>query len=184
MRHYGTNCMLTIPRTDEEALRTYVRWLSDSDTNVWLGRSGMSMTYEGERQWAQGLGDDPTRHYYNIVDVRRGLVVGNCHVEVHGTNAMLGIVIGDPLSREHGLGTEVIGMLARFAFDELGVHRIFLGVMAENERAIRCYRKVGFVECGHRHEACWYHGGWHDMLDMEILRGDWERRDRSPRHHA
>lgn len=45
-----------------------------------------------------------------------------------------------------GLGTDALGVLLRFYFDELGFRRMHLDVAKFNQRAIRCYQKCGFVK--------------------------------------
>lgn len=180
IRLAGEEASLLLPRGDDEALRTYLRWLSDERTNMWVQQSARTWGMEAEREWFQRTSSNPDAHSYNILDMRRRRIVGNCSARMHGTTSVVGILIGDPGSRGHGLGTAVMRMLVRYSFEELGAHRVELSVMAENERAMRCYAKVGFVECGRRHEEHWYGGAWHDSVDMEILRGHWEEglRDR------
>ena len=47
-----------------------------------------------------------------------------------------------------GVGPEAIGLLARFLCERRGHHRITIDPAAANERAIRCYAKVGFRPVG------------------------------------
>ena len=63
-------------------------------------------------------------------------------------------------------------MLAH-AFDTLGLHRVGLTVFAFNERAIRSYRKVGFLVEGHAREAIWRDGRYWDEVAMSILEPEW-----------
>ncbi len=46
-------------------------------------------------------------------------------------------------------------------------------MFAFNERAIRSYRKVGFILEGRAREAIWRDGRHWDELQMSILEGDW-----------
>jgi hypothetical protein len=59
------------------------------------------------------------------------------------------------------------------AFTGLGLHRIALTVFAFNERAIRSYRRVGFVVEGRAREAIWREGQWWDEISMSVLDSDW-----------
>ena len=45
-------------------------------------------------------------------------------------------------------------------------------VLAYNERAIRCYRRCGFVEEGRERQAVLVDGSWHDDVVMGILERD------------
>jgi len=65
---------------------------------------------------------------------------------------------------------------AKRAFDQLGLERVFLNVLADNPRARRFYEKAGF-----QYEGCFRHhlllkDGWHDWVWMAILKEDYERR--------
>ena len=59
------------------------------------------------------------------------------------------------------------------AFGSLGLHRIALYVFEFNERAIRAYRRCGFVVEGRSRESIWRDGRWWDELAMSILESDW-----------
>ena len=59
------------------------------------------------------------------------------------------------------------------AFGALGLHRIALYVFEFNERAIRAYRRCGFVIEGRSRESIWRDGRWWDELAMSVLESDW-----------
>lgn len=72
-----------------------------------------------------------------------------------------------------GVGPEAIGLLARFLFERRGHHRITIDPAAANQRAIRCYRKVGFHPVGiMRQYERGNDGRFHDGLLMDLLRDD------------
>ena len=71
----------------------------------------------------------------------------------------------------HGAGTEAVGLLARFLFEQRGHHRLTIDPAAANAQAIRCYTKVGFRPVGVMRE--YERGGdgtFHDGLLMDLLR--------------
>jgi RimJ/RimL family protein N-acetyltransferase len=49
------------------------------------------------------------------------------------------------------------------------MHRIYLSVFKNNERAIGAYRKCGFVEEGVMREAAFIDGQWLDVTMMGLL---------------
>lgn len=73
----------------------------------------------------------------------------------------------------HGMGTDAIRTLSRHLFEVRGHHRLTIDPAAANERAIRAYRRVGFVPVGIMRE---YERGpdgtFHDGLLLEMLRGE------------
>ena len=66
--------------------------------------------------------------------------------------AEFGIFIGEELKQGHGIGQEAGKQILKYAFDELNLNRVFLRVLAENEHAINCYKKIGFVQEGYARE--------------------------------
>jgi RimJ/RimL family protein N-acetyltransferase len=70
---------------------------------------------------------------------------GGCR-NFDGDSAELSIVLGEPASWGQGLGTEAMQLLVAFALGPLGLNRIWLIVRADNDRAVKLFRRVGFVE--------------------------------------
>lgn len=62
--------------------------------------------------------------------------------------AFVAIGIGEPAYRGQGYGTQAMQLLLNFAFSELNLRRVSLIVFEYNERAIRSYRKSGYVHEG------------------------------------
>lgn len=60
--------------------------------------------------------------------------------------AVLGIFIADKLYRNKGIGKAVIKQIIKTDLQHMHTNKILLRVREENERAIRCYKSVGFKE--------------------------------------
>ena len=60
--------------------------------------------------------------------------------------------------------------MVQYCFDELMLHRLFLRVYAENERAIRSYEKAGFVKEAHLRDDVYIDGEYKDIVLMGILK--------------
>ncbi len=60
--------------------------------------------------------------------------------------AVLGIFICDEKHRNKGIGKKAIKQIIISDLQYFGTKKILLNVREDNERAIRCYKKVGFVE--------------------------------------
>jgi RimJ/RimL family protein N-acetyltransferase len=104
-------------------------------------------------------------------------LIGTCAFsQLDGDNgsALFHITIGEPDCWGHGYGTEATALMLEHAFGTLGLHRVGLAVFAFNERAIRSYRKVGFVVEGRSREAIWRDGHFSDEIHMSILADEWQ----------
>ncbi|MFG6501922.1 GNAT family N-acetyltransferase [Microbacterium sp. P05] len=85
--------------------------------------------------------------------------------------ARFAIVIGpDFIGR--GYGTDATRVMLRYAFEELGVHKVELEAWAYNTRAIRAYEKAGFVREGVRRAAAFHRGAFHDSVLMGVVLED------------
>lgn len=88
--------------------------------------------------------------------------------------ATIGMMIGDKRYWGRGYGTEVVRQFVRFLFTSYNLHRIDIDTFADNERAIRCYKRCGFIEEGRLRKAMWTTKGYRDQVMMGLLREDWE----------
>jgi RimJ/RimL family protein N-acetyltransferase len=103
-------------------------------------------------------------------------LIGTCAFsQLDGDNgsALFHITIGERDCWDRGYGTEATALMLDHAFGTLGLHRVGLTVFAFNERAIRSYRKVGFVVEGRSREAIWRDGLFSDEIHMSILAAEW-----------
>jgi RimJ/RimL family protein N-acetyltransferase len=91
-------------------------------------------------------------------------------------DCFLGIGIGRRDYWNKGYGTDAMRVLLRYTFEVLNLHRVSLNVFEYNERAIRCYRKVGFVEEGRQREFLHRGNRYWDLVYMGILRSEWEKK--------
>ncbi|MFC4012668.1 GNAT family N-acetyltransferase [Nonomuraea purpurea] len=88
---------------------------------------------------------------------------------IHGEATVQSIAIGDRDHRHGGYGSDALRVICRYAFEQMGLHRVMLWVVADNTAAVRAYTKVGFVEEGRRREAFRTQGRRHDFLMMGLL---------------
>jgi len=76
--------------------------------------------------------------------------IGNCDFRFSfgDKRCHIGLLIGVPSCQGKGYGTEIVKIMRDYAFAENDVNRLELFVQVENERAIACYKKCGFVHEG------------------------------------
>ncbi len=85
-----------------------------------------------------------------------------------------GIMIGVPFNRGKGIGKLVTMMLLRHVFYDLNLNR-FEGVwLITNRPSIEMGKKCGFKEEGVLRQATYKNGQYHDLLQMSILRMEFD----------
>lgn len=153
-----------------------VQYLNDGDVLQYFGQPG-PLSMENEEDWYERmLHDDRVVNFAIEVDGRYAGGCGFVGIDHLHRRAELGIFVGDKALWGRGVGSEAMTLLVDYGFDYLNLHRIFLRVFAENERAIRVYQRVGFQHEGRFRDAEWRHGRWHDMLFMSVLESEWRQR--------
>ena len=90
----------------------------------------------------------------------------------HG-DTFVGIGIGEREYWGKGYGTEAMKLVLRFAFVELGLHRVSLDVFEYNPRGVKSYEKAGFRHEGRVREMILRDGRRSDVFFMGVLREDW-----------
>lgn len=157
-------------------------WINDAEVNRFLQmRYGMSLA--AEEAWMRERTARPLA-YDNVffaVETLDGRHIGNINffnTSPEDRKTELGVMIGDKSCWSQGYGTDAIATLLRFGFEEMNLNRIELNVYAENDRAIACYRKCGFVEEGRLRQARYQEGRYQDVVLMSVLREEWLARQR------
>ncbi|HEY1012474.1 MAG TPA: GNAT family N-acetyltransferase [Herpetosiphonaceae bacterium] len=107
----------------------------------------------GEMDWGTSI-----RRTYAVA-LHDGALVGRItlrDIEPNNTSARLGITIGSPFVSQ-GYGTESMRCFLNEYFTGMRFKKMVLDVAAVNERAVRCYRRLGFQltashwrDAGHR----------------------------------
>ncbi len=90
----------------------------------------------------------------------------------HG-DAFVGIGLGDRADWNKGYGTDAMHLILRYAFLELNLHRVSLGVFEYNPRAMRSYEKAGFKPEGRMRGTLHRDGRRWDDIFMGVLRSEW-----------
>ena len=131
------------------------------------------MSESEAREWYAHVTDDPNPLLWAVEHEGRFVGTTGLHsLREDDRKAQFAIGLLDRRCWGMGLGAEVTRAVVRHGFEEVGLHRIGLKVFAHNERAIRCYRRCGFVEEGREREAAYVGGAWRDDVIMGILAGE------------
>jgi len=131
--------------SEENADEDYKGWLSDSETNKYLETRNESI--EGLKVYIKEKNAATNALFLGVFLKENEKHVGNVKLEpidFEKKTAIFGILIGDKSQWNKGLGTEVSKLVIDYAFGELGLGEITLGVDSENTVAIRLYKKLGF----------------------------------------
>lgn len=165
----GTKCYLS--PSDETDAQKIQAW--ENDLEVLLGASMDGISTPASSLYRTP--NEPSRmldHMMMIVDLETDTPIGWCALFPQipaNRRAILGIMIGEKSYWGQGYGTEAVNLILDYGFNVLNVNSVELGVYAFNQRAIRCYEKVGFKRIGNHRQARIVAGIAHDTISMDIL---------------
>ncbi len=165
----GRNVRLRPPFEDDADVRFSLGTNAEIAEMYGLDKDDIKpMTREGAVRWVQWLAERP--HAW-VIEINGAFAseIRLDNVNAQDRRATMAIGIGNPALLGKGFGTEAIDLLLRHAFEDIGLHRIGIRVLAYNRRAIRAYEKCGFVIEGRERETAYVNGSWHDDIMMGLL---------------
>ena len=128
---------------------------------------GEAFGHEDAERWVSTLAEHP--HAWIIEGPSLLGSIRLDRVDLVDRRASLAIGLLRLRDQGRGLGTEATRRVLAYGFDELGLHRVSLRVLADNIRAIRSYEKCGFQAEGRERETVFLDGAWRDDLIMGLL---------------
>lgn len=169
------NDPVTIRRSTPKDAAAFARIMGEPEVLANL----MQLPYPNEDSWAQRLADNlaPGKTDIVLVAERGGEVLGNAGLHPSSPAlrrrhcASLGIAVAAS-AHGQGVGSALMKALCDYADHWGQVLRIELSVFADNERAIRLYRRFGFEHEGTHRGYALRAGRYADVCSMARLHPD------------
>ncbi len=156
---------------DAEAIASAVRSSAD-ELGVWMPWAGADYDAEAALGWIRrelDPTDDPT-----VLIAPDGSIAGSCglnKVDMGNQVANLGYWLRSDCTGQ-GWATAASLLVARHAFDELGLHRVEIVMSTQNLASRRVAEKVGATHEGVLRETLLLHGAHHDAHMFSLLPSD------------
>jgi dTDP-glucose pyrophosphorylase/predicted acetyltransferase len=131
----------------------YPRWMNDKEVVRYLESRFARQTKPNIREFVRKTLANENAVFLAIM-AKNHIHIGNIKLSIdriHKT-AEIGIVIGERAYWGKGYATEAIKTVSRYAFGELGLHKLTAGVYSDNIGSLRAFLKAGFVEEGRLRE--------------------------------
>jgi diamine N-acetyltransferase len=154
----------------------YIReWANDPEVRRLTGEV-TPMSDAGANEFLDRVRQDRERVWFAIVLKENDQIIGETGLlrMFHAWRTTdLSVIIGDKEAWNKGYGTEAILLLLDYAFGALNFHRVSLGVVGFNARAIHFYEKVGFRREGIQRDGYYLDHKYHDFVMMSILEDEY-----------
>ncbi len=175
--------MIRIRSLKEEDAHFMLEWMHDSKIQKRFQKNMMSMTLQDAVDFCkrskevEALESGQSLHFAIVDETDEYLgTISLKEIDLENRNAEYAITTR---RKVHGKGIARIatGLILKKAFEEYGLHRVFLNVLSDNEPAIRFYEKCGFRLEGEFSECLLKDGKylnlkWYSMLEEEFFEFD------------
>lgn len=164
--------VISLRPLERRHLERTLEWANEPQLMFLLNRA-QAVTAEEHERWFTALRGKTDCLYFSIELNDAGAHIGNIwlwDIDPRQRRAELRIVIGNNAYTGHGAGTEAITLLCSYAFEQLGLHKIYAYVLANNPRARRSFEKAGFALEGTLREDRWTGESYTDVFFLGKLR--------------
>ncbi len=147
------------------------KWANDPEIRRLTGEVA-PMTLAGAERFFEKTQNDEDRVWFIIALRENDAPIGEAgllRMFPAWRTTDLSTIIGEKDARGKGYGAEAIRLLLDYAFGYLNFHRVAIGVVGFNERALRFYEKIGFKREGVQRAGYFYDHAYHDFVMMSLL---------------
>ncbi|MCF7820695.1 MAG: GNAT family N-acetyltransferase [Candidatus Pacebacteria bacterium] len=152
-----------------------VKWLNSPNVNKYIGDElGRRTTLKKQEKWFKDYQKDKNKKFFTILFNNKPIgLVGLSNISKQNKNADLFIMIGEDSYRGRGIGKEAMKFIIGYAFNNLKLHKINLGVIEDNKVAVNLYKKLGFKIEGKMIDEIYSKGKFYNFLSMALFKKDY-----------
>ncbi len=162
------------PLSDKEFTYEYLSWLNDPEVNRYSQRRRKPTNCSQMTQYIKYYCDHPQEGVILAVIVRKDeMHIGNValvNIEEVNRCAEISVLIGRKEYWGKEYAAEAIYHITKHAFMNMNLNKVYAGSI--NPAFIRCVEKLGWKKEGTLKERIWSQGGYHHLVYMSLLRGE------------
>jgi RimJ/RimL family protein N-acetyltransferase len=162
---------------EKEDLPHIRRWANDPEVRRLTGEV-LPMSQAAAEEFYERVRTDKERVWFVVVLKEGERVIGEAgllRMFPAWRTTDMSIIIGDKAAWGQGYGVEAARLLLDFAFGALNMHRVAVGVVSFNERALHFWEKVGFRREGLQRDGYYCDHAYHDFVMMSVLEDEFRR---------
>jgi RimJ/RimL family protein N-acetyltransferase len=161
----------------EDFGETMVNWINDPEVTKYLSRGIFPANPEAlEAEFNNLKTSNQQEVQLAVCDKKTGKYIGITGLHCLNWLARHGefrILIGEKEAWGQGYGSEATQMMTAYGFERLNLNKVWLGVNAENQRAIGSYKRAGFVIEGEFRNELFRNGKYYNIIRMSILKDEY-----------
>ena len=174
--------MIRLEHFDRSDFQQLIDWINNEELLInWSGSLFSFPLTNDSLEWYINDTNVPLESdafVYKAMDTETGHVVG--HISLGGLSwknrsaRISRVLVGNTTEHRKGICQEMTKAVLKIGFEELGLHRISLGVYEDNKAALNCYLKSGFSIEGVSRDILWVKESFLSMIEMGILENEWK----------
>lgn len=149
----------------------FVRWRNSEEVRKFYIYRGV-FTVESQTAWMKANIDTGRAASMIVCEEENDRPIGCVYlqnIDKTHNKAEYGVLIGEEDARGHGYGARIAGLMLKFAFEELKLHRVYLRALEGNERAIKGYVDAGFEKEGFLKDDVFIDGEYRNVIWMAAV---------------
>ncbi len=164
---------LYLRKMNEEDTNSIIAWRNADEVRKHFIYQGL-FTVDSHLQWKHTMVDTGKVDQFIICRKENDEDVGSVYIrdiDMLNQKGEYGIFLAPSAPKGKGIGTETAKLAIQYAFEMRKLHRLFLRVYAENERAIRSYEKAGFKKEAFLVDDVFVNGEYRNIILMAAVQG-------------
>lgn len=161
---------ITIRKFEERDIQRKVDWINDPENNTYL-HYDIPLEYRKTLAWFE-RNKDRTDRYDAVIEadgVPCGLI-GLLSIDEKNSKAEYYVCMGEVAYKGKGIAKKASDLILDYAFNKIGLNRVYLYTEADNFAAQRLFEKVGFIREGIIHSDLIINGRFVDRIIYGICR--------------
>jgi [ribosomal protein S5]-alanine N-acetyltransferase len=173
MKAIGEQVYIRLLGTDDVS-DDYVKWMNDPEVTQYLESRWQTHTLKTTLEYIESLNTDKNNYLFGVFLNSDNTHIGNVKIgNIHPIHRFcdIGMAIGKKDNWTKGIGSEVLKLIEKIAFEELNLNKMFGGIYADNIASFKMTQKCGWREAGRYEKHVFHKGEFVDVILVEKLIG-------------
>ncbi len=156
---------------------TYREWFNDEEICRYNSHHRFPNYDENMREYYESTIKSQRNLILAICDKETDTHVGNValeNIDPVDRSAEFAILIGDKTWWGKGIGKEVVHLMLKHGFEQLGLERIYCGTAEDNIGMQKIALSSGFKEEGRARKALFKNGSFKDVINYGLLKDEYQ----------
>jgi len=166
--------MVYLRPIEPDDLPLFHRWANDPETRALTGET-RSSSYAATQAYYEKVQQETDRVWLAVVVRETHQVIGETgllRMFPAWRTTDWSLIIGEKSARGKGYGSEAAQLMLDYAFGYQNFHRVAIGVVGFNTKALQFYERLGFQREGLQRDGYYFNHHYHDFVMMSMLESE------------